>query len=137
MDLKKRAFDWQATQPEKGILGEQFKAAAAIINDINATPEARKSATDFVLSRFGGQQSARAVNPTAQPARQRFVPSTSFDNNKDTAIPQQSKGAQSMTFETGMGTAGKSPEQFRAETEDLYYRLNPQLKKKRDTWFDF
>jgi len=109
-------------------------------NAVNNPNSAQPKVGWGYVEQVGGKGFTRVLGDTVssgpQSARQRLAPATSFDNNKDTAIPQQSKGAQSMTFDTNMGTAGKSPEQFRAETEDLFYRLNPQLKKKRNGWFN-
>ena len=135
LDLENRIFDWQAKQPEKGFHEKEMEVAGTILKD-NTDPNSPQARWAMRILQ-GGQRNTvpQTANPETQPAKKQFVSSTSFDNNKDTAIPQQSKGVQSMTFDTNMGTAGKSPERFRAETEDLYYRLNPQLKKKRDTLF--
>lgn len=130
-DIFKTQVLGNAKQPDNTLRGKEMEVAASILNNSTTDPNSPQAKWAMgILNSW--QQSAQTANPAAQPEKKQFVPSTSFDNNKDTAIPQQSKGAQSMTFDTNMGTAGKSPEQFRAETEDLYYRLNPQLKKKRD-----
>jgi hypothetical protein len=130
-DIFKTQVLGNAKQPDNTLRGKEMEVAASILNNSTTDPNSPQAKWAMGILN-SGQQPAQTANPETQPAKKQFVPSTSFDNNKDTAIPQQSKGAQSMMFDTNMGTAGKSPEQFRAETEDLYYRLNPQLKKKRD-----
>lgn len=123
----------EANRPGKGILNEQINAAKAVLEstDPGVTPELRQRAIGVyngVLG-AGGQQ-------TVQPARKALIPASTRDDKKDISIVSpRTTGAQSMTFDTDMGTADVNPERERASAVESFYKLNPQLKKKREGLF--
>jgi hypothetical protein len=108
----------------KGVSGDQLKAATAILEGMDSSPEDKKMASDFIKRSFRSN-----VNR---------VPGTEFVK-QDTTPPQETpsvsmpspRGAQSMTFETNMGTA-RNPLKEKASTEDLFYRRNPGIKRKKE-----
>jgi hypothetical protein len=133
----------EANRPGKGILNEQINAAKAVLEstDPGVTPELRQRAIGVyngVLG-AGGQQTVQpAIRQSTSPQQSRQITTLpgSRDDGKDLQItPSANRGAQSMTFDTDMGTAGVNPERERASAVESFYKLNPQLKKKREGLF--
>lgn len=134
----RKESDWKINQSQKGVLGDQLKAATAILEDMNSTDEDKKMARDFIFGSFKQpatqQQSGTQRNIIAPSGDDRDSFITPGANTKQPSAP----GSQSMTFPTNMGTAGKNPLRERAEVEDSFYRMNPHLKrKKKDSLFAF
>lgn len=99
---------------DPSILQDTQKFNAAVTNLRSFFPPDKGASKNFpVTPQSAGQPAAPPVSqPVAPP-----VPKTS--------------SAQSMTFQTNMGTA-TNPLREKAEAEDLFYRRNPQLKKKKE-----
>jgi hypothetical protein len=135
-DIFKTQVMGNAKQPDSTLRGKEMEVAASILN--NSTTDPNSTQAQWAMDILNARQRnvvPQTATPAVQSARQRLAPATASDDGKDIELPRQSKGAQSMTFETGMGTAGKSPEQFRAESRSLYDKYM-QPKKKRDGWFN-
>jgi hypothetical protein len=121
----------------KGVSGDQLKAATTIMEDMNSSPEDKKMASDFIKRSFRS-------NVNRVPGSEFVKPDTATPRETTVNIPSPSsaikptRGAQSMTFDTNMGTAGKNPLREKEETEDVFYRRNPGIKKKKeDSLFRF
>lgn len=116
----------------KGVYGDQLKAAITILESMYSSPEDKKMAGDFIRRSFRS-------NITRTPGKEFVTPDVEAPQSAPpvgtpSPISKPSRGAQSMTFETNMGTA-KKPE---ISSEDLFYRRNPGLKKKeKESLFGF
>ncbi len=116
----------------KGVYGDQLKAAITILESMDSSPEDKKMAGDFIRRSFRS-------NITRIPGKEFVTPDVEAPQSAPpvgtpSPISKPSRGAQSMTFETNMGTA-KKPE---ISSEDLFYRRNPGLKKKeKESLFGF
>lgn len=112
--------------------GDQLKAAITILESMDSSPEDKKMAGDFIRRSFRS-------NITRTPGKEFVTPDVEAPQSAPpvgtpSPISKPSRGAQSMTFETNMGTA-KKPE---ISSEDLFYRRNPGLKKKeKESLFGF
>lgn len=69
LDLKNRAFDWQSTQPQKGVLGEQLTAMTAMLNDPETTPLEKQRLRGIILNSITQQPGGQAQQNISTPAQ--------------------------------------------------------------------
>jgi hypothetical protein len=69
LDLKNRAFDWQSTQPQKGVLGEQLTAMTAMLNDPETTPLEKQRLRGIMLNSITQQPGGQAQQNISTPAQ--------------------------------------------------------------------
>jgi hypothetical protein len=128
---------------DQTLQGEKIKAGkgpgksdlvglTAILEDPDATPEEKVRARRMIFNSYGNNaipnvESIAEFSKDAQPS----VPPTTpvLPVSKTTSAP-------SMTFPTNIGTR-QNPLREKREAEDAFYRLNPQLKRKKENWFNF
>lgn len=135
-DQALKGVELSSKNNKDGLDAEHIKGLNVILEDVNTPEEDKKIARRTLLfygrggkqngvpdtTEFGQSPAGSAINPAPQPV-QLPTPKTA--------------GAPSMTFPTSMGTARRSPMQEKQDAEDAFYRMNPQLKRKKESWFNF
>jgi hypothetical protein len=111
--------------PFSTLLGKAIESDASLLSDPKRLNEVAANLRSF-------------APPSVKRKDDYYTP----DNNvtppavPQTALPVSKPGARSMEFPTNMGTA-QSPLREKEQAKEAFYRMNPQLKKKRESFFGF
>jgi hypothetical protein len=111
------------------LMGKAIESDPSILSDPKKLAETSKNIRSMLppdIKRGNNYQTGNVLNSSPAPTAP-AVPSS--------VLPTPNRGGgNSMDFPTTMGTA-QNQDKERQYTEDLFYRLNPNLKRKKTNWF--